>query len=330
MDSRFRGNDHRCIALVLNGGVRSKGVVAALYERVLVTGGNGLLGTKMIELLLARGRQPISASLKPGPTNRVLGDFPYLRLDITDATAVQDAIARVQPDAVIHTASFTAVDACETQREACWRTNVDGTAHLAAACREHGVRLVHVSTEYVFDGENGPYREEYPPRPLGYYGQSKLASEQAVRERCSDWAIGRTTVLFGHAPGVRPSFVVWLVDRLSRGERVRVVDDQIGSPTLADNLAEMLLALLDSRSVGLYNTAGDSIVDRYSFAVLAASKFDLDPRPIDRISTSELGQPAPRPLKAGLVMEKFKREFPSVPVLTAKRALERLRTQMGV
>lgn len=301
-----------------------------MYERVLVTGGNGLLGTKTIELLSARGRQPISASLDPVPTNRVLGDFPYLQLDITDMAAVQDALEKVQPHAVIHAAAFTAVDACETQREACWRVNVDGTAHMAAACHERGVRLVHVSTEYVFDGENGPYREESPPRPVGYYGLSKLASEQAIKEHCSDWAIGRTTVLFGHAPGVRPSFVAWLVDRLSRGERVRVVDDQIGSPTLADNLAEMLLALLDSGVVGLYNTAGDSIIDRYSFARMAAARFGLDAGLIDRVGTSELGQPAPRPLKAGLVMDKFKREFPSVPVLTAEQALERLLAQMGL
>jgi dTDP-4-dehydrorhamnose reductase len=301
----------------------------AVYERVLVTGGNGLLGTKMIELLLARGRRPISASLDPNPANRALGDFAYLSTDITDASAVRDVIASVQPDAVIHAAAFTAVDACETQREACWRVNVDGTAHLAAACHERGVRLVHISTEYVFDGESGPYVEESPPRPIGYYGLSKLASEQAVREHCSNWAIGRTTILFGHAPGVRPSFVAWLVEKLSRGERVRVVDDQVGSPTLADNLAEMLLALLDSGSVGLYNTAGDSIVDRHSFAVMAAGKFGLDSSLIDRIRTSELGQPAPRPLKAGLVMDKFKREFPAVPVLTATQALERLRAQMG-
>jgi dTDP-4-dehydrorhamnose reductase len=300
-----------------------------VYERILVTGGNGLLGTTMIELLLAKGRLPFSASLEPGPSNRALGEFPYHRLDITDAAAVRALMDQVRPDAVVHTAAFTAVDACETQRDGCWRVNVDGTANVAAACQELGARMVHVSTEYVFDGEGGPYREDSPPRPVGYYGLSKLASEQEVKERCSNWVIGRTTVLFGHAPGVRPSFVAWLVDRLSRGERVRVVDDQVGSPTLAVNLAEMLLALLDSGVVGLYNTAGDSILDRHSFAAMAAGKFGLDASLIDRISTSELCQPAPRPLRAGLVMEKFKHEFPDVPVLTAEQALDRLKAQMN-
>lgn len=296
-----------------------------MYRKVLVTGGNGLLGTKTVGLLLARGLQPVSASLEPDCLNRFLGDFPYFQLDITDPRAVGVLMAAVRPEAVIHTAAFTAVDACETQRELSRRVNVDGTANVAAACREVGARLVHLSTEYVFDGESGPYSETDMPNPISYYGFTKLESEKAVRERCSDWAIARTTVLFGEAPNVRPSFVAWLVDRLSKGESVRVVDDQIGSPTLADNLAEMLLAILDSDRQGIYNTVGDSIIDRHSFAVIAAELFGLDPGLIQRIKTSELNQAAPRPLRAGLIMDKFKRDFPDSAVLTAEQSLRRLR-----
>lgn len=299
-----------------------------MYDRVLVTGGNGLLGTKTVELLLAEGRQPISASLEPESLNRFLGAFPYFPLDITDAAAVRNLLARLRPEAVIHTAAFTAVDACETQRDLSRRVNVEGTANVAAACREIDARLVHLSTEYVFDGESGPYTEEDLPRPISHYGLTKLESEKSVRERCSDWVIGRTTVLFGRAPNVRPSFVAWLVDKLSRGERIRVVDDQIGSPTLADNLARMLVGLLDSDRGGIYNTVGDTILDRHAFAVMAAKLFGLEPALIDRVKTPELGQPAPRPLRAGLIMDKFKRDFPSVPVLTAQQALEELQRQM--
>ena len=296
-----------------------------MYRKVLVTGGNGLLGTKTVWLLLARGLQPVSASLEPDCLNRFLGDFPYFQLDITDPRAVDELISDVRADAVIHTAAFTAVDACETQRDLSRRVNVDGTANVAAACRKAGVRLVHISTEYVFDGESGPYTETDVPNPISYYGFTKLESEKAVEERCSDWAIARTTVLFGEAPNVRPSFVAWLVDKLSKGETVRVVDDQIGSPTLADNLAEMLLEILDSDRQGIYNAVGDSIIDRHSFSVMAAELFGLDPGLIQRIKTSELNQPAQRPLKAGLIMDKFKRDFPDVAVLTAEQSLRRLR-----
>ncbi len=300
-----------------------------MYDRVLVTGGNGLLGTKTIELLLAQGRHPFSVSLEPDVMNRFLGEFPYHTLDITDAVAVRELVGKLQPDAVVHTAAFTAVDACESQRELCWRVNVDGTANVAAACREAGIRMVHVSTEYVFDGKAGPYTEEDAPNPIGYYGLTKLESEKAVRENCTDWVIGRTTVLFGKAPHVRPSFVAWLVEKLEKREPVRIVDDQIGSPTLADNLAQMLLALLDSNRTGIYNTVGDSIIDRHAFSMIAADLFGLDTSLIERIKTSDLNQPAPRPLKAGLVMEKFKRDFPGVPVLTARQSLEALKLQMG-
>lgn len=300
-----------------------------MYGKVLVTGGNGLLGTKTLELLLSQGRRPISASLEPNCLNRFLGTFPYEVLDITDAAAVGAAVRKLRPDAVIHTAAFTAVDACETQKELSWKVNVDGTANVAAACRDAGVRLVHVSTEYVFDGENGPYSEDAMPHPISHYGVTKLEAEKTVRERCSDWAIGRTTVLFGDAPNVRPSFVAWLVDKLGKGEPVSVVDDQVGSPTLADNLSEMLLALLDSDKQGIYNTVGDSVIDRFSFAVMAADLFGLDASLIRRIKTSDLHQPAPRPLKAGLIMDKFKRDLPAVKVLTASQSLERLRAQQG-
>ncbi|MGI5837285.1 MAG: SDR family oxidoreductase, partial [Chloroflexota bacterium] len=283
-----------------------------------------------IELLLAEGREPISASLEPEVLNRFLGEFPYFQLDITDPDAVRALMLRTQPEAVIHTAAFTAVDACESQKELSWRVNVEGTANVAKVCAETSTRLVHVSTEYVFDGESGPYTEDDTPHPISHYGLTKLESEKAVREQCSDWVIGRTTVLFGHAPNVRPSFVAWLVDKLSRGERVKIVDDQVGSPTLADNLAQMLLALLDSDRRELYNTVGDTVIDRYAFSVMAARLFQLDTGLIDRIKTSDLNQPAPRPLRAGLIMEKFKREFPEIQVLTAEQALLALKGQMGL
>jgi dTDP-4-dehydrorhamnose reductase len=301
----------------------------SVFRRVLVTGGNGLLGTKTLGLLLAQGRQPISASLEPECLNRFLGEFPYFQLDITDPGAVARLMVDLQPEAVIHTAAFTAVDACESQRELSWQVNVDGTANVATACARADTRLVHVSTEYVFDGEAGPYTEEDTPHPISQYGLTKLESEKRLMERCSNWAIGRTTVLFGEAPNVRPSFVAWLVGKLGKGESVNIVDDQIGSPTLADNLAEMLTALLDSGRQGVYNTVGDSIIDRHRFSVMIADLFGLDPGPIKRIKTRDLNQPAPRPLRAGLIMDKFKRDFPDVQVLTAEQSLVRLRSGRG-
>ena len=186
-----------------------------------------------------------------------------------------------------------------------------GTSNLARACAAGGIRLVYVSTEYVFDGTAGPYRETDRVNPQGWYAQTKAAGERAVMAAGGYWAIGRTTVVYGYAAHVRANFVLWLLGQLKAGQRVRIVEDQIGSPTLADNLAEMLLALAASDVTGVFNTAGADVVSRLDFSRQIAETFGLDASLIDSTTTAALGQAAPRPLKAGLVMDKLPRCLPS-------------------
>ncbi|HWP28661.1 MAG TPA: dTDP-4-dehydrorhamnose reductase [Chloroflexota bacterium] len=297
--------------------------------RVLVTGSNGLLGTRLLAVLLQRPQVAVLAASRGPCTNRYLGEFPYFPLDITDSAQVARLVAAVAPDVVVHTAALTDVDRCEREPERAWLVNVRATEWVAEACARQGALLVHLSSEYVFDGQAGPYAETDPPRPLSVYGRTKLASEQIVAQRCARWIVARTTVLFGYAPGTRGNFVLWLLDRLARGERTRVVVDQVGSPTLADNLAEMLLALIEGGGQGIYHTVGASRLSRYEFARLAAAVFGLDTQLIEPVTTRELGQVAPRPLRAGLLTRRLEAEFPSVPVLTARAALERLRDQLA-
>jgi dTDP-4-dehydrorhamnose reductase len=298
------------------------------FVRVLVTGSHGLLGSKLLAVLVARPDcEPIGASRGPC-VNRALGDFEYLQLDVTDRSRVWEAVQAVRPEAVIHTAAMTDVDGCEREPARAHELNVVGTAHVAEAAAAVGAHLVHLSTEYVFDGRAGPYAEDDPVNPLSVYGRTKLESEQVVAAMCERWAVARTTVLYGYAPGVRPNFVLWLLDRLERGERTRVVADQIGSPTLADNLADMTLALALGGAQGVYHTVGASRVGRYDFAQLVAAVFERDGTLIEPITTAELQQPAARPLAAGLSTARFQRAFPAVPVLTAEAGLERLRGQL--
>ncbi|HZS00301.1 MAG TPA: dTDP-4-dehydrorhamnose reductase [Chloroflexota bacterium] len=297
--------------------------------RILVTGSNGLLGTKLIEAMLQRpGLQPLAASRGPC-ANGFLGDFPFYPLDVTDQERTAAVVQETAPDVVVHTAAMTDVDGCERAPDAARAINVTGTANVADACARAGAHLVHLSTEYVFDGRAGPYGEDDPPNPLGVYARTKLESERVVAAQCPNWAVARTTVLYGYAPNVRPNFVLWLLDQLAQGQPVRVVDDQIGSPTLADNLAEMVLALAEHRARGVYHTVGASRIDRYHFAQLAAEVFGLDAGLIAPVSTAALRQPAPRPLAAGLSVARFQHDFPAVPVLTAREGLERLRGQLA-
>ena len=296
--------------------------------RILVTGSNGLLGTKLLERLLTdREYQPLGAD-HSDRSNVYVGAAPFWRLDVADQANVEQVITDARPDAVIHAAAFTNVDACERDRDLAQAINTMGAANVAQACAARDIRLVHLSTEYVFDGQAGPYRETDPVRPLGWYAQTKEAGEQAVMEAGGRWAIARTTIIYGYAPHRRPDFVRWFIGQLQAGKRASIVHDQIGSPTLADNLAQMTLALASSDVGGVFNTVGADVLSRLEFARQIAEVFDLDASLIDPITTAELGQPAPRPLKAGLLMDHFRATFPAVPVLGVREGLAVLKRQL--
>jgi dTDP-4-dehydrorhamnose reductase len=296
---------------------------------VLVTGANGLVGTKVLERLLHDPSTEPLGAYHQSRANEYLGDFPHWSLNVADASNVEQVLDEARPDAVIHAGAFTNVDAAERDRDAAQDTNETGTGNLARACTARGVRLLYLSTEYVFDGTAGPYRETDPVNPQGWYAQTKAAGERAVVAAGGNWTIGRTTVVYGYAAHVRANFVLWLLGQLKSGQRVRIVDDQIGSPTLADNLAEMVIALAGSNVGGIFNTAGADVLSRLDFSKQIAETFGLDASLIDPTTTAALGQAAPRPLKAGLLMDKFCSAFPTVPVLSVSDGLAIVKRQFA-
>ena len=297
--------------------------------RVLVTGANGLVGTKVLERLLQDPTAEPLAAYHQTRTNEYLGDLPFWWLDATNADDVERVFDSARPDAVVHAGAFTNVDGAERDRDRAWASNAEGTGILARACAARGTRLVYLSTEYVFDGTAGPYRESDPVNPQGWYAKSKEAGEQAVKTAGGNWAIARTTVVYGYAAHVRANFVLWLLGELRAGRRVRIVEDQIGSPTLAENLAEMVLALAASDTVGVFNTAGADVLSRLEFSRQIATTFGLDAGLIDSTTTAALGQAAPRPLQAGLLMDTFKAAFPDVPVLAVAEGLSIVKRQFA-
>jgi dTDP-4-dehydrorhamnose reductase len=278
-------------------------------KKILVVGSNGLLGQKMAELLL-RGspHQVILSSIEPFPAVH-LQSAPYHQLDVTVRKDVRQLFAGTHPDAVINCAAMTNVDLCETERETAWKINATAVEHLAEAARVHGSTLLHVSTDYVFDGQNGPYVEDDRPNPLSYYGKSKLAAENTLRTAGVPHVIARTIVLYGYAQGAKPNFVLWLIQSLEQGKAVRIVDDQIGNPTFVDDLAYGLLRALELGKTGVYHLAGREIVNRYDFALHVAKVFGLDASLIHPIKTAMLDQPAPRPLHSGLITLKAETEL---------------------
>lgn len=297
-------------------------------KRVLVTGSNGLLGQKVSEFLV-RGSActVILASIEKKPV-RELPSSEYVQLDITSKKEVKHVVAGSQPDVIINCAAMTNVDECERERELAWKINVEGVEHLIEVARKTDAKVIHISSDYIFDGKAGPYDEEARPNPLSYYGKSKLASENALRSSGLPYFIARTMVLYGYATGVKMNFALWLVQSLEKNVPVRIVDDQYGNPTLADDLAHGIASAVELNRSGIYNLAGRNIVNRYEFALQLARVFGFDPALISTMKTSQLRQPAARPLKSGLITLKAEVELGFKPS-TVEEGLLILKKQLS-
>lgn len=278
-------------------------------KRVMIVGCNGLLGQKLTELFLRGSDHELFLVSKHESSVLSGEDISYRRLDITQRNEVRKIVDEIQPDLIINTAAITNVDQCETERELAWNVNVIGVENLVIASKFVGAKMIQISTDYVFDGKNGPYDEEARPNPLSYYGRTKLAGENLLRIHEIPFTIIRTMVLYGVAPMVKLNFVLWLVHELERGNQVRVVDDQFGNPTLADDLAYAILRADAFNSAGVYHVSGPDNVSRYQFALEIAKQFGLDKKLITPIKTLSLKQPAPRPLRSGLLTLKAETEL---------------------
>ena len=296
-----------------------------MKKRILVTGANGLLGQKLVATLagefhlLATGRQPRLALTSP--------PLDYRQLDITDIQQCKDVIIPFQPDVIVNAAAFTHVDACEEQKEACWKINVKGVENLTQCAKKNMAQLIQLSTDYLFEGTAGPYSEDAKPAPLGYYGKSKLASENAVRMVGIPYAIVRTNVIYGVGIQVKNNFFLWVYNNLKAGKNIRVVTDQYNNPILAEDLAEGIKLLIEKSQYGVFHLAGEDYLNRFDFAGKIAEIFGFSRELIHPITTDELHQKAPRPMRGGLKIDLARQRLGFRP-RTLIQALELLKTQL--
>jgi len=288
-------------------------------SRIAIIGSNGLLGQNFVKALAEETTAQLfladihSQSFIPdnNPTDNTIpsaSHLAYTSVDITSRAAVKEFALQYLPEIILNCAAINDVDACEVERERAWKINVKGVEHLADGCRTVDARLIHFSSDYVFDGKHGPYCERDKPNPICYYGKTKLASENACRMGGIRFIVVRTSVLYGMGTGIRTNFVQWVVDALSSGKDINVVTDQTGNPTPADQLAAAVLRLIDRQREGLYHIAGPDIISRYDCALRIAEVFDLDANKIHPVTTEMLRQSAPRPLNAGLITLKAESE----------------------
>ena len=296
--------------------------------RILVTGSNGLLGQKLTQLLqqdkdvyliaTARGRSAVK--IQRGE---------YHSLDITDTNAVESLLRFTKPDVIINTAAMTQVDDCETQREACWKANVTSVEHLVRSCHALHIHLVHVSTDFIFDGTHGPLDESAVPNPVNYYGESKLAAEKVIQSSTISWAILRTVLVFGITNDMsRSNIVLWVKNSLQQRKSIQVVNDQWRTPTLAEDLAVGCHLAATKRAKGIYNISGKDFLSPYDIAIRTAEFFNLDKSLINQTDSSKFVQPAKRPPKTGFIIDKARKDLGYEP-RSFEEGLKILASQIG-
>ncbi len=294
--------------------------------RVAVTGANGLLGGDAVALLA--GAHEVLA-LSRGASRLPRGPHAWADADLGDGRSVEAALRAFRPDAVLHAGAMTDVDACERAPEQAWRVNVGGTEQVARACAALGARLVAVSTDYVFDGEAGPYREEDVPNPRGAYARTKRVGEEAALLLARDRAVARVAVVYSGRPGAKPTFATQIVEKLSRGEPVKAFSDQLVSPTLARNAAEMTLELLLGTDYqGVLHASGATVLDRVDFARRVARRFGLSGE-IVPVRTADAKLAAPRPLRGGLRVDRAAALLRAKP-LPVDEAIERFHAEWAL
>jgi dTDP-4-dehydrorhamnose reductase len=282
-----------------------------LFSRVLVTGANGLLGQALVRTLSSAPRYDVLASARDALLFAEDVSCGYTPIDITDFNRVRQAFEDFSPTVVVNCAAMTQVDVCETEREQCWRVNVEAVENLASMCRITGARFVQVSTDFVFDGEGGPYRETDRPSPINFYGKSKLASENVSREAGEErWAVVRTILVYGKESRLsRSNFLLWVANELTAGRSIAVVTDQVRSPTYNVDLAHGIERLIRKRGAGIYHMGGNEMLTVFDFAGRIAEILGLDQSLILPTDSSRFSQPARRPLRTGFDLAKAVREL---------------------
>lgn len=279
-------------------------------KTVLLTGSNGLLGKKITAKIAAQGGVQLIATSKGVNRFEELDGYIYEEMDVLDPDQVRTVLDKHRPDAIIHTAALTNVDTCHVERTLAYQLNVVAVQTLIALCEERDIYLVHLSTDFVFDGKNGPYKEDAQPNPVSYYGETKLAGEKVVQQANCRWSILRTILVYGVLQDLsRSNIVLWAKGALEKGDPIKVVNDQYRMPTLAEDLADACLLAVDSAAEGIFHISGKDMMSVVELVRQVADFWSLDQNLIEEISSDSLNQAAKRPKKTGFILDKAMTEL---------------------
>ena len=302
-------------------------VIKELNKRLLITGINGLLGQNIVREF-SNDHEIYGIDLTPGIFH-ASQNIQVQQIDLNDTIALESYVSHVKPDGIIHTAAYTNVDRAEDDDKIAFAVNGQVPGDIANICKKIDIPLVHISTDYVFSGDSGPYLETDDRDARGKYAESKLAGEKAVLESGAKVAVVRPNVMYGAGESLKSSFVEWLVGELRNEKSVRIVDDQYNNPTYARRLAYVIRLILENNAWDIWHFGSKEVVSRYTFALKIADTFGLSSSLINAISTVDLNQKAPRPLRSGLICEKLNKEL-SIPILSIDEELALLKEEMNV
>ena len=287
--------------------------------RVFITGGSGLLGSKIAEIAIDKEYEVYSGYYSHKPE---FGEA--VKFDLSNPESITGVIRKVEPDAIIHSAALTDVDKCEVEKELAYKINVEGTKVVAEMAKKVGAFMVYISTDYVFDGSKGMYKEEDETNPINYYGYTKLLGEKY----CQNFCIARTCVIYGAKPASgKVNFALWLINKLEKGESVKIVTDQYITPTLNTNLAKMLLEVAERKITGIFHLAGATRVSRFEFAKEIARVFGLDESLIIPSKMDEINWIAKRPRDSSLDVSRTI-EYLSEKPFELRKALKVLKKEL--
>ena len=283
-------------------------------KKIVITGSNGLLGQTLVNLLLKEPENYSVIGLSIGNNRMNRNDFQFYNIDITNYDQLKQCISNIKPSVIINTAAMTNVDICELKQYECNLLNVQAVKHLAQICDMFNIHLIQISTDFIFDGTEGTYKETDVPNPLSVYGHSKLKAENIIKSSDINFSILRTILVYGKVNNSKKSnIVLWVKEMLENNKEITIVDDQYRMPTYVEDLAMACKLIVDKNISGVYHISSNELLSVFEIANQIADVFGLNKKLIKPISTKTLNQKAIRPPKTGFDLSKTIKELDFQP-----------------
>lgn len=284
---------------------------------ILITGANGFIGQRIVNQLITPKKDTIIATGRGG--NRlpftISSSFQYYSLDITNEKEVRKLFSLIKPDIIIHNAALGQPDYCALHKDECLQVNAEGTKNIVEACKKTNAYLLFTSTDFVFNGNDGPYDEDDIADPVNYYGWSKTEGERIIQESGLQYCIVRLCSVYGKpVSGISNNVVMMIKEKLSNRQHVKMVSDQIRTPTSVEDVATGIIDLAKKRLSGIYHISGTETLTPYDMAIKTADFFGLNKNLIEKTITSSFTQPAKRPLVTGFKIGKAIKDISFTPM----------------